>query len=164
MKLFSFLILAGALATGGYFGYQHFNPSEETKIRERMEEFAALISLEANSGNIRRGLMVEQFPRFFAQDCEIKVWYKGMKTFSGRADMAAAARAYAGLQGGIKVEFHDLSVTVDHAKKAASGKLTTTMLMTDTDTLSAQEFKFELLKEEGKWLIHRAESQESLAR
>lgn len=165
MKLVNLLILVALLATGGYFGYQYLFPSEESQIRKRMEELSTTVSLDAQAGNIRRGLMMEKFPRFFTSECAIKVYYKGSsRSISGRPDMANAARYLAGLQGGIKVEFHDLSVTVDAEKKTAQGALTMTMMKLDTQTLTAQEFQIELVKEDGKWLVDKAKSVESLTR
>ena len=165
MKLFSKLILLALLGVGGYFGYLWLFPSEESQIRKRMEELSATVSLDAQAGNIRRGLMMESFPRFFTSKCQIKVSYKGStRTMSGRPDMANAARYLAGLPGGIKVEFHDLTVTVDPEKKIAKGALTMTMMQLDTQTLSAQQFQIELAKEDGKWLVAKAETIESLSR
>jgi len=165
VKLFWTVILLGLLGTGGYFGYLWLFPSEESQIRKRMEELSATVSLDAQAGNIRRGLMMESFPRFFTGDCEIKVHYQGTsRSMSGRPDMANAARYLAGLQGGIKVEFHDLSVTVDAEKKTAQGALTMTMMQLDTQTLTAQEFQISLVKEDGTWLVAKAKSVESLSR
>ncbi len=78
--------------------------------------------------------------------------------------MAEAAKYVFGLQGGMEVRFHDLAVTLNEEKNGASVSLTMTMMMTATDTLSAQEFQLELAKEEGKWLVSRAKSMESLTR
>lgn len=165
MKLFWTVILLGLLGTGGYFGYLWLFPSEESQIRQRMEDLSATVSLDAQAGNIRRGLMMESFPRFFTRDCEIKVYYKGStRSLSGRSDMANSARYLAGLQGGIKVEFHDLSVTVDAEKKTAQGALTMTMMQLDTQTLTAEKFQIKLVKEDGMWLVDQADRVESLSR
>ena len=165
MKLFWTLILVGLVGTVGCFGYLWLFPSEESQIRKRMEELSATVSLNAQAGNIRRGLMMESFPRYFTGKYEIKVSYKGSsRTMSGRPDMANAARYLAGLQGGIKVEFHDLTLTVDAEKKTAKGALTMTMMQLDTQTLTAQQFQIELVKEDGKWLVDKAKSVQSLTR
>lgn len=165
MKILWQLFLLAVLVTGGYFTYQFFYPGEENRIRERLGDLAATVSIEAGAGNIRKGLMLEQFPRFFTKDCEISVTAKGSKrTMSGRSDMSQAGKYLLGMQGGIDVKFHDVTVTLNEEKDGAKVRLTSTMMMTATETLSAQEFEVEMVKEEGKWLVHRAKSHESLSR
>jgi len=165
MKILWRLFLAALLGTGGFFAYQFFYPGEENRIRERLGDLAATVSIEAGAGNIRKGLMLEQFPHYFTQDCEITVTLKGRKrTMSGRSDMAQAGKYLLGMQGGIDVEFHDVAVTLNEEKNSAKVLLTSTMMMTATETLSAQEFEVKMVKEEGTWLVSRAKSFESLTR
>ena len=112
------------------------------------------------------GLLLERFPRFFSRDCQITVNLKsvGKRTLSGRPEMAEAAKYVFGLQGGMEVKFHDLAVTLNKEKDGAKVDLTMTMMMTATESLSAQEFQLELVKEEDAWVISSAKSVESLTR
>jgi hypothetical protein len=155
-----------ALLTGGYWAYRFLNPGEETRIRNRLADLAETVSLKAGAGNIRKGLMLEQFPRFFSRDCQITVTVQsvGKRTLSGRPEMAEAAKYVMGLKGGMEAKFHDLAVTVGEAENRATAALTLTMMMTDTESLSAQELQLELVKVDGTWLISRATSIESLMR
>jgi len=167
MKFLLQLILAAALAGAGYFAYTKSSPTgEDAAVRSRLSEVAETVSIKADAGNIARGLMMEKLPRFFTKDCEIKVSIRavGSHTLSGRSDIASAARYVFEMKGGLEFKFHDMIVTFDEEKKSATVTLTSTLEMTADNTLSAQEFEFKLVKEDGVWLIDRAKTVETLTR
>lgn len=166
MKTLWRAVLLIALGTGGFFLYQFLFPGEEAVIRKRLEDLAATVTIQPGAGNFRKGLMMEQFPRYFTRDCRITVVVReaGKRTLSGRPDMAQAVRYVAGQSGGMEVKFHDIQVTVGEGRTNAAVSLTMTMTQTAEASLSAQQFQVEMVKQDDAWLVHHAKSVETLTR
>lgn len=161
--LTSLLILVGAasLLVCGVLAYRWWT-GEERVIRARLDNLAAVLT-PSESGELATVARVGQLRGYFAPDVHIRV---------GRDDETVSRDALLVLLGrwqppgkGVKLEFVDVSVTVDEGTALASltAKISNTDLSSSEDPIAdAREGVLTLHKLDGDWVIASVESTDTL--
>ncbi|HMP81996.1 MAG TPA: hypothetical protein PKA41_04730 [Verrucomicrobiota bacterium] len=151
----SLLILA--VAGLGYWLWTVFFPPPEKLIRRQLISLARTASIDTKAGTIARAVAATEIPGFFTQDARIIVNIPPypQQSLEGRDDISEAAKLLQARIRSIKVEFLDLNIVVGKEKRSAQVDLTAKITFPRDDDLIAQELKFLLKENDGKWLITR---------
>ncbi len=154
-------IAAALVILGGLFlAYRHFFPNEEQRIRRRLDDLAATVSIPAQASPARTLLALNKLKGFFAPNVTVDVDtpFEGRHAFEDRDElMQAAAAAWTNLRD-VKVEFLDINVKLGPSNDAATAELTARVARPGNRDAMVQEFRLTLGKQDGEWLITRAES------
>lgn len=159
------LLIAAALIGFGIWGWRVCFPSPEKVIRTRLSQLAAAASFGPQQGMMARAYQVQKIPGFFTPDAVINLEVRGYEaqTLSGQDELQSEALKLTRLDG-LKVEFLDVSVTFGADKRTAVANLALKATVAGQRDFLAQEFDFMFKNVDGKWLIYRVETVQTLAR
>ena len=158
-KISQFILIAAAVAAGIWLWTILF-PSPEKVIRKQLSELARDASFSGNQSSLAGIAGAQKLANFFSTNAEVNLDVPGrdVQTLTGRDEiMQADAGARASLDG-LKVEFPDVSVTVNSDKQSATADLAAKVQFAGSRDFDVQEMKFTLEKIDGKWLITRVET------
>jgi hypothetical protein len=131
-------------------------PSEERRIRRRLDQLAETASVPAGEPPIARLARAAQVGRFFTEDLVIDLG-PASAPIRGRAALVALASRFVPPPEGARVAFVDVAVTVAPGGETATVALTATGSMVDRvsgeKVVEARELEFGLRKLEGEWLV-----------
>jgi hypothetical protein len=153
------LVCAAALAVFGFLGFRWWT-GEERVIRARLDSLAVLLS-PAEGGELATVARVGQLRGYFAPDVHIRIGTD--EIVSREALLALLARWQPGK--GVKLEFVDVSVTVEENTALASltAKVSNTDAATSEDPVAdAREGVVTLHRSNGEWVIGSVASTDTL--
>jgi hypothetical protein len=156
--------LAGILALG-WWSWRVLFPDPERIIRERLIELAQAAAVPANEAPLAGLLNTGKLAGFFAPDVRVSVDVPGHSqvTFSDREDLLKAVAHARSMFSGLKVEFHNIRLTIAGDKLHATAHLTARAKVPGDSNLYVEELKVFLKKIEGTWRIIRAEGVRTLS-
>ena len=133
-------------------GYRVLFPSDEQRIRQRLEELIAALNHPAEG--LDAMTRAAQIGRAFTTDVEVQT-REGM-TIRGKDTLMAIATRLQPRTEGLNVEIRDVSVTKDD-ETHAHVELTATYIdpAGDGRAIDATEFTLQVVKPERDWLIAR---------
>jgi hypothetical protein len=160
LRILLLLVIAWLLL----LGYWHFFPSEETRIRRRLEGLARAVSTSPNPSPLANLADANEVTGFFARDVEISVEVPGAgrHTFTGREEVIQAAVAARSNSRSVKIEFLDIMVRLQTDKQSAVADLTAKVTQAGERDFEVQELKFQMKKADGDWQIARVETVRTL--
>lgn len=152
------IIAAALLLIAIIFGWRWFFPSEETKIRQRLEALADDAS--QLTSDVAGMATAARLATYFTEDIAIER-ADGTQLQGRQVILAAAAqfRPAAGQQTTVTVD--DVEVTVTPDRQAATVTLTATVARnagTPDETFDADAFTLTMRKANDAWLISRVRS------
>jgi ketosteroid isomerase-like protein len=157
------VVVAGALAGGGLWGWRALSASPEKAIRQRLGELARTASYGPKEGGVARMLDCDKLAGFFAEDVEVKLEVGNVfENLSGRENVREAAMSARMAVGSLKVEFHDMNIAVGADRQSAEVDLTATGKIPGEQDLEVCELKFLLKQIGGQWMIRRVETVRTL--
>jgi hypothetical protein len=164
MKKFVQIALIVALLGLGFWGWRVFFPGPEKAIRSRLAKLAETMSFEPADGTLPKGLRAQRVPDFFTPDATliVKVRNFGERTLSGRAEIQETAMGIMQTMRGLQIEFRDPVVTLGPDRQTGTVNLTGKATVAGERDYYVQEFIFQMKKVDGKWLIDRVETVETL--
>jgi hypothetical protein len=139
-------------------------PNEAHKVRKGLEALAADVSFSPRDGNLARLASIEAVTSRLTADAELQVDSAGFaaRTLSGREEIREVVAASRGLEGGIQIQLFDIVVTLGPDEHEAKAALTASARSGGTELVAAQEFVFELRKQEGRWRVRRIQAVRTL--
>jgi ketosteroid isomerase-like protein len=159
------LLLALFAVTGGWLAWRTLFPSEEQRIRARLDQIVDTVNAPSADG---LGKMADaaRLASYFTADVTIDPGqpYPPMR---GRDAVVAAAAAAGRAAGGFELSFADVEVAVGNGDTATAHltlTLTWTNAQTGAPTLDAREIELALRKEAGEWRVATATPVETLQR
>lgn len=158
------VILLAVLVAAGVWLWGILFPNPEKIIRTRLQEIAELASFPANQPPLSALMAVQQLCARVSPDVEVALNAPGIgqRTAHGREELREAARYYFSSVNGAKIEFPDIRVTVAPAKQSAEVHATLKARVAPDPDLAVHELKLEFRKLDGKWLVSRAETVQTL--
>jgi len=153
IRLLLILVGAGFLA---WLTYNHFFPNEEKRIRKMLTNLASAASIPEKKNPLGAFSAISKVQDCFETNVEIKVEsrFEGFKgNISGREELMEFVKLAWARYSNVKVEFLDITVTIDPSNDSATAMLTTKVTKTGERDFLFQEFEVKLLKHEGDWRI-----------
>ena len=165
MKTIFRLVLLAALAALGFCLWVVLFPSPEKVIRSRLADLARTATFGAKDSAIARGLKAQRLANFFSADAQLIFDAPGVgqRTLTGREEIKETAAAGFQSLPTLGVEFLDVNIRLDAARRDAEVSLTAKVRSGDSKDFGVQEMRFILKKVEGKWLIVRIETVQTLS-
>jgi hypothetical protein len=158
------VILVGALAALGFWGWRVFFPSPEEVIRKRLGELAKAASFSSGEGLLAKALNASALGEFFTPDVQVTVDIPGtQQTISGRAELLQAAVGARSQGGSLSIEFPDIKVTVAPDKNSAVVYLTAKGKVSGQKDFYLQELRLRMTKIKHDWLIDQIETVKTLS-
>lgn len=130
-------------------------PSEEDRIRQRLDDLAATASVEAGESPLIRAARATRLANHFTEDARVDLGGP-FELLQGRDALTALAAGLRLPQGGIAVEVLDTAVRVDGSATGATASMTaqvSTRATARDALLEAREVAVRLLKVDGEWLV-----------
>jgi hypothetical protein len=161
MKIFLRLLLLAGVMVAGVWLWTVFFPGPEKIIRRRLAEIARLASFTADENPLASLGGAQKLAGFCSPNLQLKLAAPANieHTFESRDEIAQSAlAARSSLDGGFKIEFVDVLVTLAPDKQSAVADLTARMQSARSRELNVQEIKFTFKKADGKWLVTRVET------
>ncbi len=155
-----------ALAALGVWLWTVLFPGPEKVIRRRLLELARTASSSANESDLTRLAAAHSVAGFFAPTVELKLTVPelGQRDSMDREEITQAALMARSRAGGLRVTFPDINVTVAPDKQSAVADVTVEAELARERDRLLQEMKFTLRKFDGRWLITRVETVQTLSR
>jgi hypothetical protein len=152
------------LVAAGTWLYFKLFPGDEQVIKNRLHEAADAVSIKPNTSGLSKLLLNEKLRGYFTSDVEIQASFgrRGSQTLSGRDELLAAIAAARSQIEEAYVHLPDLTVRVDPNGERATAYMTLLIDIDGEKNSVVQELKMILLKQEGDWLISRAETIDTL--
>ena len=149
-----------AIAVLAFLAYQKFFPGEETKIRKLLKNVTDTVSFEANEGNLSKIAALTKLGGYFSPDVVLAVHTPGgrVQEIQGREELLEHAKAARFTLASLKIEFVDISVSVDPSKEMATTELTAKATIPTEKDFFVQELKLGLKKLDDQWRISRVET------
>jgi hypothetical protein len=159
-------MLVAALAALGVWLWMVLFPGPEKIIHRRLAELARTASSSGNESNLARLAAARSLAGFFSTNVEMKadLPHLGQLSSMDRDEITQLALAASSRTGGLQVKFPDINVTVAPDRQSAVADLTVTAHFAGETDSFVQEMKFTLQKIDGKWLITRVETVQTLSR
>jgi hypothetical protein len=159
------IILLAVLAGLGFWGWRVLFPSPEQVIRKLLVEVSRTASFPANEGALARVANAQALTSYCNPDVEITVDVPGYsrRTFNGIAEVLQAVVLARSTGRTFNVEFLDIIVTLAPDRNSAVANLTAKGTLSGANDIYIQELRFDLRKVQGKWLIFRAETVNTLS-
>jgi hypothetical protein len=160
------IIIAAAVIALGIWLWTVLFPSPEKVIRSRLNDLAETISFKGGEGTISKVYHAQKVPDFFTTNVIItaEVPGYGTQTMEGRENLAQAALLSRQKLQSLKVEFVGINITLAPDKQSATANLTAKITTSQSSDFNPQELNFMLRKEDGKWLIYRVETVNTLTK
>jgi hypothetical protein len=148
-----------ALVAAVYAFYRFLFPSDPEAIRRLMTEAADAASWESGAGLIARQSAASRLAAFCTDDVEIHVEGLGSSdaVLHGRGDIRQAALAARYRAAYFRIALSDLEIQVTAPGQSATVLLVATARLAGVNEPLIQEYRLELVKQDGEWLIRRAE-------
>jgi len=158
------LLLAALLALGVWL-WTVFFPSPEKVIRRRLLELARTVSSSPGESDLIRLAAAHSVAGFFSNHVELKLAVPELSQRDSLdheeiVQLVLLARSRA---GGLKITFPDINVTVAPDRQSAVADLTVEANLTGERDSLLQEMKFILRRMDGRWLIVRVETVQTLS-
>jgi hypothetical protein len=154
-----------ALLVAGWVAWRLLFPDEEARVRRVVERVATAASFTGQEGDLGRLTKAADVASYFTGDANIRVEILGglHGSLDGRDEIRTAAMAAMSAYGNARIRAFDVIVRLDGSDRAQVN-LTASMETAGGKDFTAQEFKLEFRKVDGKWLIARVESVRTLQR
>jgi hypothetical protein len=151
------LLLLVALGTAAYW----FWPSEERRVRTRLEALAEAVSVPADEGDLARFARAQRFRGWLREDVRLEFERAEWPPVTGRDAVAAlVARRWPQAPGGLRVELQDLVIGVSGDRNSADARFTVRLVSLRPDeeptTLDGRMVSVTLAKSDGEWLVASA--------
>lgn len=165
MKILLRLAALAALAALGWWLWTVWFPGPEAVIRQRLAELARTATIDGQDSLITRVAKAKNAAGFFTRDAEFLFESTGYNThqFSGREELAEAARAGFATFRSFAVEFIDVTVQVAADRQSAGVNCTAKVRYGDSKEVAGQEMRFQWRKVDGTWFILRLETVKTLS-
>lgn len=162
-RILTLVFLAG-LAALGFWGWRFLHPGPEQIIRKNLTTLAKLACVPANEGSLAKLANAQKVASYFTIDTQITIDMRGRfaATISGRNEVQEKEFASRAALPGLQLELLDVSVSVAPDGQTATAHLTGKANLPGESTPQVDEFKAELKKVDGDWLIHRVENVKTL--
>jgi hypothetical protein len=136
-------------------------PSEERRVRARLESLAETLSVPAKEGDLERLARAQRLRTALREDVTVAFEREQLPALSGRDAVAAlVARPWPMTSGGVKVELQDLVITLDAARTSADVRFTARVTALDPasnqSTLDGRMVSLTMARVEGVWLVSSA--------
>lgn len=153
------LLLAGLVGAGWLW-----RPTETRRITRMLNELAADASFRPGEGNLVRLGKVQSIAGRFTRDATIRFETLGIseREVSGQDEIRGVVALSQNLAQGLEVKIFDPDITFGTEPGTARVNLTATATSGKQEAFNAQEFLFQLVKREGKWMIKSAETVKTL--
>ncbi len=166
MEKFIRIVLIAALIGAGFFVWWHFFPSPERAIKSRLNDLAETISFGPSDQGISRMLAADKVGGFFMLEVELTIdvpGYRARQTINSRTEIRQGLLGAQQNFNSVNVEFLDINVTVDPGGTSAVANLTLDLhIRGERAVLQELNVTFQLV--EGKWLISKVETVQTLSR
>lgn len=156
MKIIRFILILVGAGFLAWLAYNHFFPNEEKRIRKMFDNLAAAASIPDKKTPLKAFSAISKVQDCFETNVEIKIesQFEGFKgSISGREELMELVKLAWARRNNIKVEFLDITVTVDPSGDSATAMLTAKVTQVGERDFLFQEFEVKLLKHEGDWRI-----------
>ena len=143
-------------------------PGEEARIRKSLETLAGEVSFEPNEGGIAVGRRISGVVGRFSPGAEIQLEILGAGSFHVTGSGEIQQTLWAARRGArrLRVRFYDIVATVAPEGRSAEARLTATAEakgnQSNQEVFEAMEFRFQLQKVDGRWLISRVDTVQAL--
>jgi hypothetical protein len=153
-----------AMLAAGVWGWRVLFPSPEHVIRQQLAELARAASIAPNEGELARVVNSQKLAGFFTPEVQVTVDIPGhsLQTISGRDEIMKLAMTARGAANNVKVEFLDVTVSVDPGKRSATAHLTAKANVPGDSIPQVQELKAAFQKDGRDWLINHIETVKTL--
>ncbi len=164
MKIAIRLVLLGAVAALGFWGWTVFFPSPEKVLLKKISSLAATASVAAGDGNITRATKVSNLIGYFSTDAEIRydVPELGTHALSGLDEIRETAAGGYTQVSAIQVQFFDAVAHVGPDQRTAQVTCTAKVKVGNGTDFGIQELRIQFRKIDGDWRITRAETVKTL--
>jgi hypothetical protein len=164
MKIGTRLFLIVVVVAAGIWIWTLVHPSPDRVIRKRLAEVAKAASFARGTGYFANVTGAERLAGFFATNAEVDIDMPGhsRQSLSGREDILQTALGARATLKSLSVEFPDVTLVVNGDKESAIADLTAEGRVAGDSDMFIQEMKFTLKKIDGKWLITRVETVQTL--
>lgn len=149
--------IAAVLGAALFFA---FWPNEERVIRGRLDDVAAILSMQAGESELARMTRLSHLRDYLAPAVQVRY---GTQETESRDTVLAAVAQWGRSPEGLKVEFVDVQVTLDPDSRDAANAYFTAKI-TGPDSVDAREAEVRLARLDGKWVVTSAETRETLTR
>lgn len=158
------LALGSALIALGVWGWQVFYPSPEHAIRSRLAELARAATISPNESALIKLAKAQKLASFFTVDTEIRIDLPGRfpQSLNGRDELMQAVAGARSAVKSLKVEFVDVSVTVESDSVSGSAHFTVKADVSGESTPQVEELEAQFRKLDGDWLIKHVENVQTL--
>ena len=166
MKIVLRLILVAALVGLGFWLWTVLFPGPKKIIRRHLLELARTVSSSPGETDLTRLAAARNAAGFFATNVEVSVEAPHFtpRRSMDREEITQIVLFARSREGGLRVTFPDINVTVLPDKQSALAEVTVEARVAGEPDLVIQEMKFTLRKIDGQWLITRVESVQTLSR
>jgi ketosteroid isomerase-like protein len=158
------LVFLAAVVAAGIWLWRVLFPGPEQVIRKNLTALARAACVVPNEAPMTKLANTLKVASFFTQDTEVILDLPGqsMQTIHGKDRIREAVGATRNLVTSLKVELVDVLVTVSGDRKSATVHCTGRGDLPGDSNPMVQEFKVEMQKVDGDWLISRAETVRTL--
>jgi hypothetical protein len=158
------ILLAALLALGVWLWTVCF-PSPEKIIRRRLLELARTASSSPGESDLTRLAAAHSVAGFFSTQVELKLVIPelGQRDSMDREEIVQVVLMARSRAGGLKVAFPDINVIVAPDRQSAVADLTVEANIAGERDSLLQEMKFTLRRMDGRWLITRVETVQTLS-
>jgi hypothetical protein len=164
MKVGTRIFLGVLVVAAGVWLWTIFFPSPDKVIRKRLAAVAQAASFTPGTGYLANLAGAERLAGFFSSNVQVNidVPYHPRQSLSGREDVYQTALGARASLKSLSVTFPDVMLIINPDKESAVADLTAVGRGMGDSDLFVQEMKFTLKKIEGKWLITRVETVQTL--
>jgi hypothetical protein len=160
MKIVMRVILLAALLALGFWLWTIFFPSPEKIIRKQLLNLADHVSFTRDQSDLVKLAHAQSVVSFFTTGVVINVTGPdhGQMITMSYDEITPAALALRQHATDATVKFPDIDVTVAPDKTSATAEVTVDATISGEADAIIQEVKFTFEKDDGHWLINRAET------
>lgn len=143
-------------------------PGDEVRIRKSLEALAGEVSFEPNEGGIAAGRRISSAVGRFSPTAEVQLEILGAGSFRLTGGGEIQQTLWAARRGArrLRVRFFDILATVSPGGRTADARLTATAEAqgnrSNQEGFEAMEFRLQLQKVDGNWLISRVDTVQAL--
>lgn len=160
MKIIVRIVLLVALLALGFWLWTIFFPPPEKIIRKQLLNLAQDVSFTQDQNNLVKLAHAQSVAGFFTTNVVINITGPdhGQTITMSYDEITAAALTLRQHATEATVKFHDPVITVAPDKKSATVEVTVDATLSGEADAILQEVKFGFEKDDGHWLINRAET------